>query len=337
LQPERKDVILSPPLLPYEPEFIDIPRPPLPQPDPFNPDFSSSQDLWDRLSSLSPQCIDDLLQEPSKPSPPKVATKESDFLSSLKVETPLTPDSMRKPPPNDEEQTLKAMTSLISPPAAPPTPNSPDASPPKLVRSLEMQLFGENYSAASSLRLALPELPPSSPRLNNFPLSLVGLYLAGDSLSRAIVPPSEVDTLNKEMKWFPFTKDLKTIHTWEEEVEGDWEEFVDYTNVSVADDWDVAGRACVPEEDEQLEHIHRSDDFVEDEDGPEFSMVMAEIRKRKSGVPSFPPPQRGKRSKFSHKSRIEEYMTSQGRSVDLSDDDSPAQFRIGTFAFYHVI
>jgi hypothetical protein len=288
---------------------------------------------------LSPQCIEDLIQEPSKPSPPKVASKESDLLSKLKVETPLTPDSTRKPPANHQDQTLKAMTSLISPPAAPRTPDSPDKSPSKLIRSLEMQLLlGENYSAASSLRLALPELPPSSPQMNKFPLSLVGLYLAGDSFCREVIPPSEVDRLNTEMRWLPFIKTLKTIESWEEEVEGDWEEFVDYTNASVPDDWDVAGRRCVTEEEVELEHVDLPDTFAGDEDGPEFSMVMAEIRKRKSGVPSVPRPQEGKRSKFSHKSRIEEYMTSQrGQSVELSDDDSPTQFRIGTIAFYNVI
>ena len=196
-------------------------------------------------------------------------------------------------------------------------------------------MFNENYSAASSLRISLPELPPPSPRMNKFPVSLVGLYLAGDSLDPEIVLPSKLETLNREMKWVPFTKTLTTIESWEEEIEGDWEEFVDYTRIAVGNDWEVARTVGVREVEEELEHLHRSDDFTGDEDIPEFSMIMAEIRKRKSDVQNFPP-QQGKRSRFSHKSRMAEYMTSQrGRPFDLSDDESPAQFRIGTIGMSH--
>ena len=222
------------------------------------------------------------------------------------------------------------MASIISPPTIPRTPDSPEASPSRVLRTIETQLFNEEYSAAQSLRLQLPPLPPSSPRTNKFPSSLLGLFLAKEFLSCDVIPQSELDVLNSEMKWLPFSKASKTLDTWSENVEGNWEDFVDYMKIREDDCSPLAIRTSRQEEDE-LEHMELSKLTSREEEMDEFLGVVEEVRKRKPIAPSFPGEERGKRLKFAHKSRIAEYMTSQrGRSVDFSDDDAPENIRIRT-------
>jgi len=209
-------------------------------------------------------------------------------------------------------------------------PDSPEVSPSRVLRTLETQLFNEQYSAAQSLRLQLPQLLPSSPRTNIFPNSLLGLFLTTESLSWHVIPQSELDVLNGEMKWLPFSKVSKTLDTSSEDVEGNWEDFVDYTGVP-EDDGSLLANWTSHQEEEELEHMEPSNFTSKEEEMDEFLGVIEEVRKRKSIAPNFPGEESGKRLKFAHTSRIAEYMRSQrGRSVDLSDDEALENIRIRT-------
>ena len=157
----------------------------------------------------------------------------------------------------------------------------------------------------------------------------MGLFLAKESLNWHVIPQGELDVLNSEMKWLPFSKVSKTLDTWSEDVEGNWEDFVDYTRILEDDDSPLASRTSRQEED--LEHMEPSKFTSEEEEMDEFLGVIEEVRKRKPLFPNFPGEESGKRLKFAHTNRVAEYMRSQrGRSVELSDDVAPENIRIRT-------
>jgi hypothetical protein len=132
---------------------------------------------------------------------------------------------------------------------------------------------------------------------------------------------------------------MRTLDAWPEEVEGDWEDFVDYRGVGYESEIFVLRRATRSMEEEEVlkpwdfsaAEIRRekSDDDLMD--------VLQAVRKRKaedheinlSGHDITKDP---KRSKWSQKNRIAEYMTVRGRGfIDVSDEEIPGKLMIRKF------
>ena len=338
-----KEIILSPPLMPYSPSLRGISPPPLPKVEEFDDDPLSSQSIWDRFPSLSPQYIESITQNiETNPSPDKVITKETTFISNLSMELPLTPTSTKKSTiANYEQASLQNFRNLKSS-IIPPSPDSPGVDPVQYLTRLENKLFQETFSAESSLRLPLPTLPPNSPKRNTFPMSMFGIYIAEDGLHCNEIPRSMIDSLNDEMKWLPFAKASKNIDAWCEEAEGDWESFVDYTGTNLDAELVVLQRNVRIEDDELLE-IWKGDVPVSNNvhNRLEFSDVIDIVRKRKSisrdGRDLDGGTDRGwKRSKWSQRSRMEEFMNSRGQHLDLSDEELSAKFMIRNSHLLHV-
>src|SRR5208282_1686151 len=114
-------------------------------------------------------------------------------------------------------------------------------------------------------------------------MSMFGIYIAEDGLHCNEIPRSVIDSLNDEMKWLPFTKTSRNIDAWCEEVEGDWELFVDYTGTNFDAELVVLQRNVRIEDDKLLE-IWKRDVPVSNNvhNRLEFSDVLDIVRKRKS-------------------------------------------------------
>ena len=330
-----KEIILSPPLVPYSPSLRGISPPPFPEVEEFDNDPLSSQSIWDRFPSLSPQYIESITQNiDTNPSPKKVITKETTFISNLSMELPLTPVSTKKPTvANYEQESLQNFRNLKSS-IIPPSPESPSNDPLQHLICLENELFQETISAESSLRLPLPTLPPNSPKQSMFPISMFGIYIAEDGLHCNEIPRSVIDSLNDQMKWLPLAKTSRNIDAWCEEVEGDWEAFVDYTGTNLDGEMFIHQRN-VRIEDEGLLEIYKMDAHERNvQNRPEFSDILDIVRKRKSiSHDGRDLDVRGtdggwKRLKWSQQSRMGEFMSSRGQHLDLNGEEISAKFMI---------
>jgi hypothetical protein len=334
----RKEIILSPPLIPYTPSEFEyfgtedeiLPPPEIP---PFNTDiFHSSPKIWDEsFSDLSdsPSFIDEVFEK-LDPSPMKVANTETNFLSTLKIETPLTPVSTRSPQHLKNEGYVFLNTKLITPL----TPSSPVVD----LRCLDT-VFDETLSAETSLRQPVPEIPSATLKTSSFPQSMYAVFMAEDGLRCDGLARSVLDMANDEMKWQPFLKPSRTIDQWPEDLESEWECFVDYTGSNVEWDMVVLSRKVRIEGDQLLEIA--TDDFGDDgpiddlgdnevvgEHATEFMGLLDALKKRKSLVDGVRHNTRmetdSKRRKYSQQSRIGEFMSLRGHAVnDLSDDEIP--------------
>jgi hypothetical protein len=324
-----REMILSPPLIPYSPlqsEYFESQEEMLPPSllVPFDDDiFHSSPRIWNESFSdpfLSPSFPDELKQEPDS-SPIKVVHAETKFIANLKVETPLTPISTRSK--HFESGVYPFVNTKLTIPLTP-------SSPPIDTRRLETKLFNENLTAETSLRLAVPELlsPPS--KISTFPISMFAIFMAGDGLGCDGIARSILDQANDEAKWQPFIKPSRTIDFWPEEVEGDWEGYVDYIS-SNFDDWDmfVLMRNVRMEDDETLE-VWRSDEAEfggREQDQSEFSDILDVVRKRKAvggKIHLDAQENRAKRQKYSQQSRVGEFMTLHGREFnEVSEEEIP--------------
>jgi hypothetical protein len=314
----------------------EIHPPSLPAPK-FNDEISFSSPFeWDDLSDPSSTYLNELASLEKTQSPPKVVDTETNFLSKLKLEVPLTPVSLKKPrpasdlePPRNLKDLGKSLL-LVS-------PQSSSFSPGVKLENLERKLFNEIYTAESSLRLPLPQLPPYAPKKVTFPTSMFGVFIADEGLGCELIARSILDTLNDEMKWNPFiTKKMRTLDAWPEEVEGDWEDFVDYRVPGYDSEIYVLRRAARNmEEEEILEPWDFSAAETRRENSNDDLMdVLEAVRKRKAehheislsghGIGKEP-----KRSKWSQKDRVAEYMTVRGREIsDFRDEEIPGKLMI---------
>src|SRR5208282_5570062 len=114
-------------------------------------------------------------------------------------------------------------------------------------------------------------------------MSMFGIYIAEDGLHCNEIPRSVIDSLNDEMKWLPFTKTSRNIDAWCEEVEGDWEAFVDYTGTNLDGELVVLQRNVRMDGEELLE-IWKMDipATTNIHNRLEFGDVLDIVRKRKS-------------------------------------------------------
>ena len=164
---------------------------------------------------------------------------------------------------------------------------------------------------------------------------MFGIYVAKYGLHCNEIPRSVIDSLNDEMKWLPFTKTSRNVDARCEEVEGDWEEFVDYTGTNLGGEMIVLQRNMRMEDEELLEiwkiDVHAPSNVY---NGLEFSDVLDIVRKRKSISRNETDLDVGgtgrgwKRSKWSQQYRMEEFMNSRGQHIDLSDEGISAKFMI---------
>jgi hypothetical protein len=187
----------SPPRAEYGLRGDQIHPPSLPPPK-FNDEISFSSPFeWDDLSTPSSTYLNELASLEKAQSPPKVVDTETNFLSKLKLEVPLTPVSLKKPRPasaSEPPRNLKDLgKSLI-----PVSPQSSDFSPEAKLEILERDLFNETYTAESSLRLPLPQLPPYIPKKITFPTSMFGVFIADEGLGCELIARSILESLRHE-------------------------------------------------------------------------------------------------------------------------------------------
>lgn len=264
----------------------------------------------------------------------KVVTKETNFISDLKLDIPLTPNSTRKSTVKYEQESLDNFRNLKSS-FIPQTPESPGNNPVHIMNRLENELFQETYSAESSLRLPPPQLPPVSPKQNIFPVSMFGIYIADEGLHCHEIARSVIDSINDEIKWQTFVRPSMTIDRWPEEVEGEWEDFVDYTGSTFEREM-VILRRTIMEDEEVLEMWNGDPRLPSPDKRKEFLDVLEIVRKRKSieghgrEAESDIQGDRGwKRSRWSQKNCIREFMQSRGQHFsDFTDEEVPEKVMI---------
>jgi hypothetical protein len=256
----------------------------------------------------------------------KVVNIETNFLSKLKLEVPLTPVSLKKTRPASdlEPNDLRG----LGKPLIPLSPRSSASDPGIKLEQLEQEVFDETFTAESSLRLPVPQLPQHVPKKSIFPPSMFGIFIAEDGLDCENIARSVLDTLNDEMKWHPFiTKKMRTLDAWPEEVEGDWEDFVDYKGSTYESEIFVLRRVVKREEHELLEAWDfDAADGRQEMINNELVDVLEAVRKRKSEEHEMGPNKYGrdtnpKRSKWSQKNRIAEFMTLRGLEVREANED----------------
>jgi hypothetical protein len=272
--------------------------------------------MWDKFSPPSSEFLESLENIKPDPSPPKVTMTETEFITKLQV-LPITPVSTKPISKFAQELPVTAKELPISLKGSV-NPLSPE-SPIRSVLGMEGK-FLETISAESSLRLAIPEIPSSS-RKDTFPSTVFGIFIAEEDLRCDALAKSIIDFLNDEIKWIPFTKASRTMDSWPEEVEGDWETFVDYTGFNYDDETIVLTNTFKIENDEVLDKWEphpQTEPLKED-----FMELMDLVKKRKLS-------QNGrdtgfKRSKWSQKNRIQDFMASRGREVLETSDDEVAQ------------
>jgi hypothetical protein len=282
----------------------------------------NSQELWDLFLSPSPNAIENIINtvDPN-PSPAKVAQYETQLISKLKI-TPLSTPLPRKIATQDNDQNPfrhDLNTSLVFD-----SPYSQSTDLCQRLMRLESLACRENISTESSLRQPIPHIPPPTPRKENFPASMPGLYIAQDGLLCPEIPRSELDLLNEQVKWQPFTKTLKSLNIGAEDAEGDWEMYVDWSGSNMEDDMIVLPRRVTALEEEV---------FLEKLDGekkgknetPGLAELVRKRKMEKSGLPMRDEEFEEtlvKRSKWSQRNRIEEYMKIQGLHLEINEDET---------------
>jgi len=132
--------------------------------------------------------------------------------------------------------------------------------------------------------------------------------------------------LNEQVKWQPFTKTLKNLKIDTEDVEGDWEMYVDWTGSNMEEGVTVLERSMTTLEEEVFLEKWDSVNMKGNNNAPGLAEL---VRKRKlersSGTgrnEEFEETIK-KRSKGSQRNRIAEYMKVQGLRLEISDDETP--------------
>src|SRR5205814_9506831 len=127
-----------PPLLTYSPSPRSISPPHLADIEPFDNEPLSSQSIWDRFPSLSPQYIESITQNIEKNlSPTKVTNNESSFISNLEMEVPLTPISIKKSTVVEYQQVSYQNFRNLKSSIIPPSPESPNNDHVQYITCLE--------------------------------------------------------------------------------------------------------------------------------------------------------------------------------------------------------
>lgn len=186
-------------------------------------------------------------------------------------------------------------------------------------------MLAETVTAESSLRQRLPALPQSSPKRQTFPVSLFGLYVATEGLSCPDVAQSVIDVLNEQVKWQPLKKTLKSLNFGREEVEGDWEAYFDRSGLTTGEEEMFFKDRGVPIEEEEVLLARWNGAKTVKNDPPGLTEL---VRKRKMEMPAATAGEGGldvhrtsKRSKWSHRYRIEEYMKVQGLNLEMNYEE----------------
>lgn len=237
----------------------------------------------------------------------------NDPIKNLEFEQPLTPESIKKPKMRPEDNHFSSLKSF----SGPASPQSPETDPMKTFNDFQMTLLQENLSIESSLRIRVPEIAAQSPTQNNFPRSMLGIFVANEGLCCVAIARSTIDILNEEMKWQPFAKLTRFNDSWDEEVDGEWESYVQYAGSRVDKDIVVLLRDPTAPNDEVLDkgafqvglNLHN----VEHED---YLDVLEAVRKRKildqhekdGDLESTG----SKRMRWTHVDRIHQFMSSKG-------------------------
>lgn len=291
----------------------------------------SSQDLWDHFPSPSPNVIENIINtiHPS-PSPAKIHQTGSQLLADLKLPTPLTTPVSRKVSTIDKQnihyQDLRNLARTLRPFS----PDSPGSDPLQMRVRLDTLTFGETVSAESSLRQPVPHIPPPSPKKEVFPTSMFSLYIATEGLSCPDIPQSTIDLLNEQVKWQPFTKTLKNLNIGTEEVDGDWETYIDWSRSTTWEDEMIVLERNISTTEEELP-LERWDGRKKGNNDPPGLAEL--VRKRKMEIPDRTSGEGDfdtitKRSKWSQRYRIEEYMKVRGLNIEINEDKTPEKLLI---------
>lgn len=284
--------------------------------------FLSSPFPWDHLSSPDLNALETLTKPTELDhSPFKVATEKTNFLADLTIEPPLTPISARKPHSTLPEGRFPHLENS----RMPLSPESPGIQISNELARVEKEIFKETVTAEGSLRIPLPDIPPLSPRPSIFPASMFGIYIADEGFRCDTIARSVIDTLNDEMKWQPFIGAKRSINSWSEEVEGNWESFVEYTSATF-EEFIVLKNVAVVDVDEDIDLDIHDPAATVPEDDDNFEHLCEMIRKRK--LRAEEPSSIGeyhevvKRVKWSQKERVTEFMNLRGRTgIELNDEE----------------
>ena len=307
---------LTPPLMPLERKVLIEDVKPLKLDSTSTFDYSIVSPLpRERFSSPTDQY--DILPSKDIISPSKISLshQQNTFTTSgLKLETPLTPISTRKPqyPPNPPSP----FPFFRSP--SPPTPLPP-------ATKLSNKLFKEEIIPEMMLRITVPEIPPWTPKRDPFPKNMFEVYIASGGLQCDIIPRSQIDELNNTVKWAPirsrkhkFTESCKEIWEVTEESDG----FCDPPSMR----WEfvMTRKERVMEEEELLPKKLEWDGEMEDDvvqleySSPPGDILREVVKKRKfEGFPGAMEEEKRVRytSYKSPMSKVCEYMVLHGRSL----------------------
>jgi hypothetical protein len=130
---------------------------------------------------------------------------------------------------------------------------------------------------------------------------------------------------------------------WNEEVDGEWECFVDYTK-SAIDEEIILKRIATLEEEELLEIWSRDVSPCSTDSHTEFIDILEIVGKRKSANEYVEPTdvcsnddhRNWKRPKWSQRGRMGEFLQSRGQNLPiLSDEEVPEKVMICIFLGLH--
>ena len=285
----------------------------------------NSQELWDLFLSPSPNAIETIINmaDPD-PSPAKVTQSETQLISKLKI-TPLTTPLSRRIVTQDNNQNSFQAFHDLNPPLVLDSPDSQSTDLCQTLMRLDSLACRETISTESSLRQPIPHIPPPTPRKENFPTSMSDLYIAQDGLLCPEIPQSELDLLNEQVKWQPFTKSLKNLNIGNEDVEGDWEMYVDWSGSNMEEDMIVLQRRLTALEEEGFLEKWDGETMKGKNDTPGLAELVRKRKMEKSGMPMRDEEFEetlAKRSKWSQRNRIEEYMKIQGLHLEINEDET---------------
>jgi len=320
---QLKQLILTPPLLPYTPplsqeDFINEPLNAGPlAPPKFNEDLLlTSEDMWDDISSPSSSYLGRLLAPHKLPSPTSVQNKETEFLAKLKAELPIT-SIFTKPSPF-RPQALHNSEKIVSRQFVTAYPESPSTSIQE-GPTVDKSIFNERVSAESILRLPVPEIPPFKPMETTYPKTMFGIFMGEDGLQCRPIARSILDSLNETMKWQPFTKVSFPKNLWIEEIEGDWESYLDYMKPKSDTEASIFRQNTDEKEEPLLASVISLPGIETDAImvGTEFEDVLEIVKKRTSSdIDRQAGSSATKRLKWSQTDRMEDYMRMRGLHVE---------------------
>lgn len=239
---------------------------------------------------------------------------------NLKLETPLTPTSIRKSvTPNHPKRPTSPFPQVrqLSP------------SPPPVTKTITGNLFKEEISPEMMLRIKVPTIPPETAKKGAFPGTMFEIWTAERGLQCDVIPRSVIDGLNGSVRWAPIKsqrgKFLKECQESLEEVK--IEEFMESQTV----EWKFVMmlKSKDPEEEfipvrEEMESEMEEVLQVEYSSPPQFDTVGEIIRKRK--FRDIPPGVREKEKRlrysgYGQMNRVCEYMVLHGRPLPTIEEE----------------